>query len=121
MRTVEEWRGKTDDSMPPPRVRLRIFQRANGVCYLSGRKIRPGERWDLEHMTALCLGGENRETNLAPALVAPHKAKTAVDRRIKAKNDRVAKRHAGIKKRSTFACSRDSKWKKKIDGTVVAR
>lgn len=121
MRSVDEWIGKTDDAMPPPRVRLRIFERHEGVCHISGRKIRPGEKWHVEHVLALSLGGENRESNLAPALVEPHKAKTAQDRKTKARNDKVRKRHLGIRKPSKFACSRSSKWKKKLDGTVVAR
>jgi 5-methylcytosine-specific restriction endonuclease McrA len=98
MRSVEEWIGKTDDTPVPPRVRLRVFEKYNGVCYLSGRKILPGDAWEVEHIKALSLGGEHREGNMAPALVAPHKAKTAIDRKMKAKNDRVRKRHLGIKK-----------------------
>lgn len=121
MRSVDEWIGATDDTPAPPRVRLRVFERHDGICHLSGRKIRPGEKWELEHIKALCNGGENRESNLAPALVAEHKTKTAADRRQKARTDRIRKRHLGIKKRSSFACSRDSKWKKKLDGSVVLR
>lgn len=121
MRTVDEWIGKTDDTPIPARVRLRVFNSNGGVCYLSGRKIRPGEKWEMEHKLALSLGGQHRESNLAPALVAPHKIKTAKDRATKAKDDRVRKRHLGLRKPSKFACSRDSKWKKKISGEVVAR
>ena len=102
MRSVPEWIGKSDDSHIPARVRLRVFLRHNGTCYLSGRKIRPGEKFEMEHVLALSLGGENRESNLAPALVAPHKIKTKSDRRAKAKNDRVRKRHLGIKKPRTI-------------------
>lgn len=58
----------------------------------------PGDKWELEHKLALCNGGEHRESNLAPALVKPHKAKTAMDVKQKAKNDRVRKRYLGIKK-----------------------
>lgn len=120
-RQVEEWIGKTPDTPAPPRVRLRVFERHKGICYLSGRKIGAGDKWQLEHPQALINGGENRESNLAPALVEPHKAKTAEDVKQKAKNDRVRKRHLGIKKPSRFSCSRDSKFKKKIDGSVVLR
>lgn len=121
MRSVDEWIGKTDDTPVPPRVRARVFIRHDGKCHLSGRKIRPGEKWELEHIQALSLGGEHRESNMAPALVAAHKVKTKADRRAKAKNDRVRKRHLGIRKPSKFACSKDSKWKKKLSGEVVAR
>jgi 5-methylcytosine-specific restriction enzyme A len=121
MRSVEEWIGKTDDSPIPRRVRARVFDKYDGRCYLSGRKIMVGDKWEAEHILALSLGGEHRESNLAPALVGAHKIKTKSDRRIKAKNDRVRKRHIGIRKPSKFACSRNSKWKKKIDGSVVLR
>ena len=120
-RTVPEWIATHDDQAVPPRVRARVFIRDGGVCHLSGRKIMTGEKWELEHIVALCNGGEHRESNLAPALVEPHKIKTRADLRVKAKNDRVRKRHLGIRKPSKFACSRDSRFKKKITGEVVLR
>lgn len=112
-RAVEQWRGKTDDSMPPPRVRLRIFQNHNGICHISGRKIRPGDAWDLDHVVALANGGENVESNMAPVLRDKHREKTARDVATKAKNDRVRKQHIGIKKPRTIIG-----WKR-FDGTPV--
>ena len=112
-REVAEWIGRTPDTPAPPRVRLRVFERYNGLCYLSGRKIMPGDKWQLEHPHALINGGENRESNLAPALVDAHKVKTAEDVKQKAKNDRVRKRHLGIKKPRTIRS-----WRK-FDGTIV--
>lgn len=120
-RSTEEWVGKTDDSPVPRRVRMRVFERYGGVCYLSGRKISAADKWELEHIIAICNGGLHREDNMAPALVGPHKRKTVEDVKQMAKNNRVRKRHLGIKKPSKFACSRDSKFKKRIDGTVVLR
>lgn len=98
MRSVNEWRGKTDDSRPPPRVFARVFERHGGICCLTGLKIAAGERWELHHVIALSLGGENRERNLAPALVVAHKIKSAADRRVQKKLDRVRKKHLGVKK-----------------------
>lgn len=121
MRSTSEWIGQTDDAKIPDYVRLRIFNRCGGICHISERKITPADDWELEHIIALCNGGEHRESNMAPALAKPHKAKTARDLAQKAKNDRVRKRHLGIRKRSTFACSRDSRWKKKVNGEVVLR
>jgi 5-methylcytosine-specific restriction protein A len=95
-RELPEWIGKTPDTPAPPRVRQRVFDRHDGICYLSGRKILPGDKWQLEHPLAIINGGENRESNLAPALVEPHKVKTAEDVKQKAKNDRVRKKHLGI-------------------------
>jgi 5-methylcytosine-specific restriction endonuclease McrA len=121
MREVPEWIGKTDDSRVPPHVRLRIFDRHNGICHLSGRKILAGDAWDLDHVVALVNGGEHRESNLAPALRDKHRVKTAADVAEKATVARIRKRHIGIKKPSRFPGSRDSKFKKKIDGSVVLR
>lgn len=101
-REVPEWIGRTPDTPAPPRVRLRVFERYKGICYLSGRKIMPGDKWEIEHPQAIINGGENRESNMAPALVGPHKRKTAQDLAQKAKNDRVRKRHLGIKKPRTI-------------------
>jgi len=100
MRTVKEWIGKTDDSQPTPVVRLRILLANDRKCYLSGRTIRPGEEWHLEHIKPLWAGGENRESNLRPALVDPHKEKTKREAAEKAKADAMAKAAYGIESSS---------------------
>lgn len=96
-RTVKPWVGKNDDSMPPPSVRLRIFNKYEGKCYISGEKIKAGDSWELDHVTALCNGGENTEENLAPVLKEVHKKKTNDDKAFKAKVDRLRQKHFGIK------------------------
>jgi len=120
-RSTEEWIGATPNSAIPKRVRLRVFERDGGRCHISGRKIMPGDAWDLDHVVALVNGGEHRESNLAPALRDKHREKTVADVAEKARTARIRAKHLGIKRKSTFACSRDSRWKKKIDGTVVRR
>ncbi len=112
-RSTKEWVGKTDDSMPPPSVRLRIFLTHNGRCHISGREIRPGERWDCEHIVALSLGGENRESNLAPALVQHHREKTKADRKLKARSDKKIAMNYGLKKRKRTIPGR------RFDGTPI--
>lgn len=57
-RSTPEWIGKTDDETPPLRVRLRVFEAYGGKCYLTGRKIMPGDEWDLDHKIALCNGAQ---------------------------------------------------------------
>ena len=95
-RSVPEWIGKTDNSKPPGPVVLRIWRREDGICHLTGRKIASGENWHLEHKIALSLGGKNVESNIFPALIEPHKEKSADEAAIRAKADAVAKRHVGI-------------------------
>ena len=118
-RAVPEWIGKNADAKVPARVRLRVFEAHNGTCHLTGRKIHAGDKWDLDHIQALCNGGEHRESNLAPALCEPHRAKTTEDVKQRAKDDRVRKKHLGIwKPKSRLG---GGKFKKKVDGTVVPR
>lgn len=97
MRTVPEWIGKSPDAKIPRRVRLRVFLDYEGRCWLSGRKIAPGELWDLDHKVALANGGEHRENNLAPALRDKHREKTAADVAEKSATYRKAAKHAGIR------------------------
>jgi 5-methylcytosine-specific restriction protein A len=95
-RSVPLWVGRTDDSAIPKAVRLRVFERYGGVCQLSGRKIRAGDVWQLDHRIALVNGGRHEEANLWPVLVAPHKVKSAKDVAIKAKVARVRAKHLGV-------------------------
>lgn len=97
-RSTTEWIGATPDTRVPGWVKLRIFLRANRKCHISDKEIGPRDLWDVEHVTALSLGGENRESNLAPALISPHKEKTKRDRKEKARADHRARKHYGIDK-----------------------
>ena len=94
-RSVPEWRGKTPDTKVPDRIRDRVFARAKGICHLSGAKIQAGQRWDVEHIRPLALGGEHRETNMAPALVEPHREKTAEEKTAISKADRIRRKANG--------------------------
>ena len=94
-RALPEWIGASDDAKVPTRVRLRVFTAHEGRCWISGRKIMPGEAWELDHKTALINGGEHRESNLAPALATVHREKTAEDVKLKSKVYRIAAKHAG--------------------------
>ncbi len=96
-RSVKEWIAKHDDQKVPPRVRQRVFDAHGGICHLTGRKIMPGEAWELEHVQALILGGQHRESNLAPGLKEAHKAKTAMEMGVKSKIAKVRQKHLGIK------------------------
>lgn len=120
-RTVEEWRGTTPDSAIPPRVRLRVWERAGGCCQICTRKLRPGDRWDCDHIVALVNGGAHAESNLQVACVSCHSAKTRADVAEKSRARRIQAHHAGIRKPSAFACARTSRYRKKVDGTVVDR
>lgn len=84
MRKVKEWVGKTHDSPIPAKVRLRVFEKYEGKCGLTGRKLRAGE-FDIDHIVALADGGEHRETNLHPVWRPKHREKTAKENSARAK------------------------------------
>jgi len=65
-RSVEEWVGPNDDAMPPPRVRIRIFDKYNGRCRICTKKILAGEYWQSGHIIAIIAGGKNIESNYGP-------------------------------------------------------
>jgi 5-methylcytosine-specific restriction enzyme A len=99
------------------------FLRANGCCEGKdcGARLTVG-KFHYDHEIPDALGGEPTLDNCRVLCVPCHNVKTRkgdVPRIAKAK--RVYDLHNGIRKRSTFACSRDSKFKKKIDGSVVLR
>ena len=94
-RSVPEWIGSSPDAKVPLRVRIRIFEREGGICWISKRKIMPGDVWELDHKLALINGGQHRENNLAPAIQSVHREKTAEDVNIKSKTARIKAKHLG--------------------------
>jgi len=107
------------------KLRARVFNANGGICHICGGKIgaiRP-ERWEVEHIIPLALGGEDEPENMAPAHYQCHKEKTKEDVKQIAKSKRIINRHKGFRteSRSAMPCGRRSIWKKKMDGTVVRR
>lgn len=103
------------------------YERSKGLC----EGILPsGERCcfpvdrkkHFDHKIPAALGGDNNLTNCAVLCLPCHGKKTQkIDVPMIAKAKRNYDKHRGIRKPSKFACSRDSKWKKRVDGTVVLR
>lgn len=122
-RSLDEWIGATDDSRIPPRVRLRVWEREKGICWISGRKIMPGEPWDLDHKIALINGGEHRESNLFPALRDKHREKTKADVAEKSAAARQRAKHLGISKPKgrPMPGTKLSGLKRGFDGRVTKR
>ncbi len=103
--------------------RAELFLAHGGICHLCGTRIQAerGEAWDVEHVEAREIGGRDDLDNLRPAHKACHKVKTAKDAAIIAKCNRVRNKHLGIRRPSRFPGARTSRWKKKMDGSVVQR
>ena len=115
-RSTDEWTGKNDDTPIPPRVRLRVFDRADGRCYICSRKILAGEYWQCDHVTALANSGANVESNLRPACRNCCYNKTADDVAEKSKVAAIRKKHLGLKPKRPW-----SKFRKLMNGTVILR
>lgn len=96
-------------------------QRSGGHCDACTRKLMTGD-YHYDHDTPDGLGGEPTLENCKVLCKACHSIKTCTrDVPQIAKAKRRERARFGIKSKSTFACSRDGKWKKKINGRVELR
>ena len=102
--------------------RVALFQSRGGICHICGGRINVGEKWELEHRIPLQLGGDDEEQNWELAHIKCHKDKTKIDVGQIAKAKRREARHLGAKvSKSPMPYGRGSKWKRKMDGTIVRR
>jgi|APCry1669192522_1035417.scaffolds.fasta_scaffold31977_2 hypothetical protein len=96
-RIIKEWIGKNDNEAIPPRVKLRVFLRAEKHCaactLLIVGKLRP----EYDHVVALINGGQHRESNLQLLCSECHKAKTKLDVAEKSESYRKQLNAAGIR------------------------
>lgn len=122
-RAIPEWIGRTPDSLPPPHVVRRVFDAHDGRCHLTGRPINfLQDEWHLEHKVSLRAGGLNIESNLGPALVQPHRTKTARENSRGAKADRIREKLLGLHKtKRPIPGSRATPWKHRLDGKFGGR
>ena len=121
MREVPEWVGLHDDQAIPPRVKIRVFEKAGGVCAECTLQIIGKLRPAYDHIQALINGGRHTESNLQLLCVPCHAIKTKADVAEKSVTARVRAKHLGIRKPSRFPGSRDDKFKRKVNGRVVSR
>ena len=101
-RAVDEWIGANDDQAIPARVKIRVFDRAGGVCAECTLRIQGKLRPAYDHKQALINGGQHRESNLQLLCVPCHAVKTKADVAEKAVTARVKQKHLGIKKPRTI-------------------
>lgn len=123
-RSVPEWIGKTDNTPVPTRVKARIVMAQDGTCACGcGVKLgQVGEPIEFDHTQALILGGENRESNLRALRSRCHTGKTRSDVAQKSVEARKRAKHLGLSKpKSIMPGSKNSPWKKHLDGRVTKR
>jgi len=103
------------------RRKLSIWEREKGLCMLCGCRLQTGH-FIYEHVRALELGGADEDDNIRLTCLPCAGNKTRDDHSRAAKAKRVKSKHLGLKKsKNPLPGSRGSKWRKKIDGSVVPR
>lgn len=103
------------------KTKAEAAHRAKGHCEECGRKLMTGD-YHYDHVVPAGLGGESTLDNCQVLCRSCHSVKTAkADVPNIARAKRRHRKHIGIRKRSSFPCSKDSKFKKKITGEVVRR
>jgi hypothetical protein len=106
-----------------PHRRLQVWEATGGRCVLCDKKIDGvRERWIAEHVRPLELGGADHLSNMGPAHEACALVKTKDDhhRTGKAKRQKIQYIGAEASKRP-LPCGKDSPWKRKMSGEIVAR
>lgn len=101
--------------------KLKIWEREHGKCMVCSVKLMTG-RFIFEHIRPLALGGEDTDENIKLTCLACASEKTKDDmaRINKAKRQKAS--HLGMKQSKTpMPFGRGSKFKRKMDGTVVRR
>lgn len=112
-----------------PRIKLseqkiaKLFLERHGCCRECGRRLNIGDDWIVEHVIALENGGTNEWNNLGITCTWCKPAKDAVDHGIAAKSRSMATRHTVSKsmRKSSMPGGKNSKLKKKLNGTVEVR
>ena len=104
-------------------VKLSAWERCGGFCERCTAKLYPG-KFDYDHRIPDALGGEPSLDNCVVLCRACHSAKTTkADIPAIARAKRIYAKHIGAKapSRNPMPGSRASKWKRKMDGSVVLR
>ena len=82
-----------------PKQRAAFLEKHDYICYWCGERIETDQPWDIEHRIARELlpdASADNDDNLAPIHALPkrcHKIKTAIDRQLIAKSNRIRRKH----------------------------
>jgi 5-methylcytosine-specific restriction protein A len=102
-------------------IKAQAFQRANGKCEGCHAKLSVG-KYAYDHDNPDGLTGEPNLDNCRVLCLSCHSRKTRADVATIARAKRVQARHIGAHvSRTPLPCGKQSKWKKKMDGSVVLR
>lgn len=121
-RSIPEWRGRSDDAMPPRSVFDRLWERQGGRDAVTGLPFTSSDRIVRDHIVPLADGGLNIESNLQLITENTHKHKTAAEATERASVRRHHENARGyVRKKSSFQTNRDGPYRKRMDGTIEPR
>lgn len=104
-----------------PKVKLQAWKASRGHCKMCGSYI-AGKVPHYDHIKPLSMGGTGDLANCQVLCTPCHCIKTGQEAPIRAKAVRAGRNNAGIpQKKKSMPGSRNSPWKRKMDGTVVKR
>ncbi len=106
------------------RERMRLFRLHNRICHICSAPVSWNERWEIEHVIPRWAIGAAADTddNMKPAHSKCHKPKTKDEATARAKAIRRETKHlGGHRPKAIMPGSRNSRFKRKMDGTVVDR
>lgn len=101
-------------------TKLKAWERTQGRCEDCGCKIIAGQV-EYDHVIEAYLGGGNTVSNCRVLCARCHVSKTAQRRPEVDKTRRLVEKQANVRSKRPMPGSRRSKWKRKMDGTVVER
>ena len=108
----------------PPKIRLAMLFKANHRCQSCQAKIHPGQKWEIDHIIPLALGGPESLDNMQILCKICQRFKADfLDITPIAKAKRLEIKHFGtvaVTKRPMLG-SKASGWKKKFGGAFVLR
>lgn len=103
------------------KTKAHAFQRANGRCEECGFRLTVG-KFQYDHVNPDGLTGTNELSNCMCICILCHRGKTRKDVERISKAKRMHRNHIGAKEsRHPLPGGRLSKWKRKLDGTVIFR
>ena len=104
------------------KVRKAAYDRAEGICECGCGQPFGKERIEYDHILPDFLGGTNDLENCQAIRLSCHKAKTASDMRAISKTRRIRNKQRGLTAtKPPFPGSKNSRFKKCLDGTVIDR
>ena len=105
-----------------PRASAKFLLEHKRTCCLCGGEIQDDQKWERHHVIELAAGGEDVPSNWRPAHTKCHRDYTSsVSAPRVAKTRRQHQKNIGARKEATMPGSRNSQWKKRMDGSVERR